>query len=200
MWSTPVPTRVYRNHHLDSSLWEGYVPRDDDIVVLSSYKSGTTWMRGILTALLKGAAADLDIGINVDGTGTNNVSLLDTTGATLNATLDQVRIGKQNSGGGSGNGTLTFDAGTITANSISLAEGNRSWATIRQLGGTLTVNGNVTDGTGSSQLRIEGGTFNAGGNVSADLIVVGYDARNATMNMTGATAAIGSASEAIASR
>jgi len=62
-----------------------------------------------------GAAADLDIGINVDGTGTNNVSLLDTTGATLNATLDQVRIGKQNSGGGSGNGTLTFDAGTITA-------------------------------------------------------------------------------------
>ncbi len=60
MWSTPVPTRVYRNHHLDSSLWEGYVPRDDDIVVLSSYKSGTTWMRGILTALLKGAAADLD--------------------------------------------------------------------------------------------------------------------------------------------
>ncbi len=97
-----------------------------------------------------GAAADLDIGINVDGTGTNNVSLLDTTGATLNATLDQVRIGKQNTGGGSGNGTLTYDAGTITANSISLAEGNRSWATIRQLGGTMTVNGNVTDGTGSS--------------------------------------------------
>jgi len=46
-------------------------------------------------------------------------------------------------------------------------------------------------------LRIEGGTFNAGGNVSADLIVVGYDALNATMNMTGATAAIGSASSRV---
>lgn len=55
-----MPTRVYRNHHLDSTLWEGYAPRDDDIVVLTSYKAGTSWMRGILTTLLKETAASLD--------------------------------------------------------------------------------------------------------------------------------------------
>jgi len=144
-----------------------------------------------------GAAADLDIGVNVDSTGANNVSLLDTTGATLNATLDQVRIGRQLSGGGSGNGTLTFDAGTVTANDILLAQGSRAWGTIRQLGGTMTVSGNITDGGGTSALRIEGGTFNAGGDVTADLIVVGYDALSATMTMTASTAAIGSASNRV---
>ena len=37
------PTRVYQNHHLDSTRWEGFVPRPDDIVVSTSTTNGATW-------------------------------------------------------------------------------------------------------------------------------------------------------------
>ncbi|HWS47546.1 MAG TPA: sulfotransferase domain-containing protein [Acidimicrobiia bacterium] len=51
-----VPERVheYRNHHLDSTRWDGFRPRDDDIVVTTAYKAGTTWTQGILAALILG--------------------------------------------------------------------------------------------------------------------------------------------------
>lgn len=51
----PKPTRVYRNHHLDSTRWELFEPRDGDVVVTTSYKSGTTWMQQILLMLLRGS-------------------------------------------------------------------------------------------------------------------------------------------------
>ena len=35
-------TRIYQNHHLDSTRWERFAPRDDDMVIATSYKSGTT--------------------------------------------------------------------------------------------------------------------------------------------------------------
>jgi aryl sulfotransferase len=50
----PSVTRVYQNHHLDSTRWEGFMPRDDDIIVTTSYKSGTTFTQQILTRLLYG--------------------------------------------------------------------------------------------------------------------------------------------------
>jgi aryl sulfotransferase len=49
---TPERTREYRNHHLDSSRWDGFVPRDDDIIVTTAYKAGTTWTQRILAALI----------------------------------------------------------------------------------------------------------------------------------------------------
>lgn len=54
MAELPTVTRVYRNHHLDSTRWEVYAPRAGDIVVTTSYKSGTTWTQQILLRLLYG--------------------------------------------------------------------------------------------------------------------------------------------------
>jgi aryl sulfotransferase len=50
----PQVTRVYQNHHLDSTRWEVYRPRQGDIIVTTSYKSGTTWTQQILHWLLYG--------------------------------------------------------------------------------------------------------------------------------------------------
>jgi aryl sulfotransferase len=50
----PERTREYRNHHLDSTRWDGFVARDDDIFVTTAYKAGTTWTQRILGALVLG--------------------------------------------------------------------------------------------------------------------------------------------------
>jgi aryl sulfotransferase len=48
----PERTRVYRNHHLDSTRWDLVPGRDGDIVISTSYKAGTTWMQTIVANLL----------------------------------------------------------------------------------------------------------------------------------------------------
>ena len=48
----PQKIRTYRNHHLDSSRWDHFTPRDGDIVVSTSFRSGTTWMQMIVRHLL----------------------------------------------------------------------------------------------------------------------------------------------------
>jgi aryl sulfotransferase len=50
----PQVTHVYQNHLLDSTRWEQYKPRDNDIVISTSLKSGTTWMQMIVTNLVLG--------------------------------------------------------------------------------------------------------------------------------------------------
>jgi NAD(P)-dependent dehydrogenase (short-subunit alcohol dehydrogenase family) len=50
----PERTREYRNHHLDSTRCNQFVPRDDDIFVTTAYKAGTTWTQRILAALILG--------------------------------------------------------------------------------------------------------------------------------------------------
>lgn len=52
--SIPERTRTYQNHHLDSTRWNGFVPRDDDIIITTAYKAGTTWTQRIVAALVLG--------------------------------------------------------------------------------------------------------------------------------------------------
>ncbi len=50
----PQVTRIYQNHHLDSTRWDVFEPRPGDIIVSTSLKSGTTWTQQILLWLLHG--------------------------------------------------------------------------------------------------------------------------------------------------
>lgn len=53
--TTPTqPTRDYRNLFMDSTRWRAFVPRDDDIIICTPYKSGTTWTQMICALLIFG--------------------------------------------------------------------------------------------------------------------------------------------------
>jgi aryl sulfotransferase len=52
MTQWPEKTREVRNHHMDSSLWNNVAFRDDDIVIASYAKSGTTWVQQIVGQLI----------------------------------------------------------------------------------------------------------------------------------------------------
>ena len=57
----PKKTREIQNHHLDSTIWNDFKFRDDDIIIASYAKSGTTWMQQIIAQLLFDCAPDLDV-------------------------------------------------------------------------------------------------------------------------------------------
>ncbi len=57
----PRKSREFHNHHFDSTIWNDFEFRDDDIVIATYAKSGTTWMQQIISQLLFDAEEGLPV-------------------------------------------------------------------------------------------------------------------------------------------
>jgi aryl sulfotransferase len=56
----PKKTRELRTLHIDSTIWNDFTFRDDDIIIATYGKSGTTWMQQIISQMLFAGDTDQD--------------------------------------------------------------------------------------------------------------------------------------------
>jgi aryl sulfotransferase len=59
--NVPRKIREMHNHHMDSTIWNDFVFRDDDIIITSYAKAGTTWLQQIIAQLLFNGEEDLAV-------------------------------------------------------------------------------------------------------------------------------------------
>ena len=57
----PRKKRELHNHHFDSTIWNDFKFREDDIIISTYAKSGTTWMQQIISQLIFNGEPDLDV-------------------------------------------------------------------------------------------------------------------------------------------
>jgi aryl sulfotransferase len=57
----PQKQRELHNHHFDSTIWNDFKFRDDDIIIGTYAKSGTTWTQQIVGQLLFNGAEDISV-------------------------------------------------------------------------------------------------------------------------------------------
>ncbi|MDN5204317.1 sulfotransferase domain-containing protein [Fulvivirgaceae bacterium BMA10] len=57
----PKKNREMHSNHFNSTIWNDFKFRDDDIVIATYAKSGTTWMQQIIAQLLFNGAEDLPV-------------------------------------------------------------------------------------------------------------------------------------------
>jgi len=57
----PYKGRELHNHHFDSTIWNDFAFRDDDIVIATYAKSGTTWTQQIVAQMLFGGDPTLAV-------------------------------------------------------------------------------------------------------------------------------------------
>ncbi|MFO1131027.1 MAG: sulfotransferase domain-containing protein [Hyphomicrobiales bacterium] len=57
----PRKAREIHNHHMDSTVWNGFDFRDDDVIIATWAKSGTTWMQQIVAQLIFRGAEGINV-------------------------------------------------------------------------------------------------------------------------------------------
>jgi aryl sulfotransferase len=57
----PVKCREMHNHHMDSTVWNGFKFRHDDVIVATYAKSGTTWTQQIVSQLIFNGAEGVEV-------------------------------------------------------------------------------------------------------------------------------------------
>ncbi|MGR9085638.1 MAG: sulfotransferase domain-containing protein [Gammaproteobacteria bacterium] len=57
----PNKIREFHNHHFDSTIWNEFQFRNDDVIIATYAKSGTTWMQQIVGQLIFGGAPDIQV-------------------------------------------------------------------------------------------------------------------------------------------
>jgi aryl sulfotransferase len=57
----PQKQRDFHNHHFDSTMWSDFNFRDDDIIISTYAKAGTTWVQQIVSQLLFNGEEDLEV-------------------------------------------------------------------------------------------------------------------------------------------
>lgn len=57
----PKKTREFHNHHFDSTIWNDFKFRNEDIIIASYAKSGTTWMQQIVAQLLFNGLEEVEV-------------------------------------------------------------------------------------------------------------------------------------------
>jgi aryl sulfotransferase len=68
-YETPNPTAFYwvaktreiHNHHMNSEVWNNFKFRNDDVIIATYAKSGTTWMQQIVSQLIFKGAEGIDV-------------------------------------------------------------------------------------------------------------------------------------------
>jgi len=59
--SLPKKTREFHSNHFDSTIWNDFRFRDDDIIISTYAKSGTTWMQQMVAQMLYGGDERLEV-------------------------------------------------------------------------------------------------------------------------------------------
>lgn len=57
----PIKTRELHSHHLDSTIWNDLKFRDDDIIISTYAKAGTTWIQQMIAQMMFGPDPDLTV-------------------------------------------------------------------------------------------------------------------------------------------
>ena len=57
----PIKSRELHSHHFDSTIWNDFQFRGDDIIIATYAKSGTTWMQQIVAQMLFNGDPDLAV-------------------------------------------------------------------------------------------------------------------------------------------
>src|SRR6185312_15857797 len=59
----PRKTREIHSNHFDSTVWNDFSFRDNDVIIATYAKSGTTWTQQIVGQILYNGATDIDVGM-----------------------------------------------------------------------------------------------------------------------------------------